>query len=126
MVTRWGSEAGKSRAGCLLMLLVLAVGAYFGVHYLEVWFRYYRIQDEVKTEAQYAATISDDVIRRRLVAGADTLGLPLGPNEWDIRRSVDPREIMIHAEYVDSVVLEIPGFRKVFYFHFTPGTRVPL
>lgn len=127
MVKRWGSEAGKARLGCLFVLLVLAFVAYHGVQYVEVQFRYYQIQDEVKTQATYATTLSNDEIRRRLVAKSDTLGLPLGHRQWDIRRStVFPMEIIISAEYDDSVVIELPGYLKVFRFHFTPGARVPL
>lgn len=127
MVKRWGSEAGKARLGCLLVLLVLAVAAYYGVQYFEVQFRYFQIQDEVKTAASYATTLSNDEIRRRLVAKSDSLGLPLGRRQWDIRRStVFPMEIVISAEYDDSVVIELPGYVRVFRFHFTPGTRAPL
>lgn len=127
MVKRRRSEAGKARLGCLLVLLVLAFAAYHGVQYFEVQFRYYQIQDEVKTEASYATTLSNDEIRRRLVAKSDSLGLPLGRRQWDIRRStVYPMEIVISAAYDDSVVIQLPGYVKVFRFHFTPGARAPL
>lgn len=114
-------EAGKVRAGCLVTLLVLAIGAYVGIKYFEVQFRYYRMQDEVKTQAAFAPVLSDDVIRRRLVAAADSLGLPLGPKRWSIRRSAAPRQIFISAQYQDSVVFALPGWRKVWRFRFTPG-----
>ena len=102
-------------------MLVLAIGAYVGIKYFEVQFRYYRIQDEVKTQAAYAPVLSDDVIRRRLVAAADSLGLPLGPKKGSIRRSGEPRQIVISAHYQDSVVFTLPGWRKVWRFRFTPG-----
>ena len=127
MVKRRRSEAGKARLGCLLVLLVLAFAAYYGVQYFEVRFRYYQIQNEVKTAASYAATLSNDEIRRRLVAKSDSLGLPLGRRQWDIRRStVYPMEIVISAAYDDSVVIQLPGYVKIFRFHFTPGARAPL
>ncbi|MBI1723151.1 MAG: hypothetical protein HYR48_04510 [Gemmatimonadetes bacterium] len=126
MVRRWGPETGKTRIGCLFSLFLFVSAIYYGIQYFEVYFRYYRMQDEVKTQAQFAPTLSDDVIRRRLVARADTLGLPLGTRQWDIRRSANPREILIHAEYDDSVAIELPGYTKVIRFHFTPGARVPL
>lgn len=126
MVGRWGPETGKTRIGCLFSLLLFVSAIYYGIQYIEVRFRYYRIQDEVKTQAQFAPTLNDDVIRRRLVARADSLGLPLGTRQWDIRRSANPSEILIHAEYDDSVVIELPGYTKVIRFRFTPGARVPL
>ena len=114
-------EAGKVRVGCVVTLLGLFLGAYVGIKYFEVQFRYYRIQDEVKTQAAFAPALSDDVIRNRLVAAADSLGLPLGPKRWNIRRSAAPRQIIIAAQYQDSVVFSLPGWRKVWRFRFTPG-----
>lgn len=118
--------AGKSRLGCLFSLLVFVAATYFGISVFEVYLRFYKIQDEVKQQGHFAPALTDDVIRRRLVARSDSLGLPLGLKAWDVRRSNDPREITIRAEYDDSVVIELPGFTKVFRFHFTPSTRVPL
>ncbi len=120
------SEAGKLKLGCLFSLLLVVAGVYYGIKFFEVRFRFYQMQDEVRTQATYAPTMSDDVIRRRLVATADTLGLPLGPRQWEIRRSREPREIRIHATYEDSVVIELPGFTKVWRFTFEPQARVPL
>lgn len=122
MVTRWDRrEAGKIRVGCLLTLLILAVGAYYSIKYFEIRFRFYQMQDEVSTQAHFAPVLSDDVIRRRLVAQADTLGLPLGPKKWSIRRSTEPRQIVISAQYEDSLIVALPGWRKVWRFQFHPG-----
>lgn len=118
-------EAGKMRLGCLFSVLLLVSGAYFGIEFFRMRFRYYRMQDEVVNQANYASAIDDISIRTRLVAKADTLGLPLGPRRWTIRRTRDParnqRMITITAAYEDSVVLDLPGIRKVWKFTFTPG-----
>lgn len=126
MVTGRGGEAGKARLGCLFFLLVLAAGIYYGFQYFEVRYRFYRMQDEVRNNATFAPTLPDEVIRRRLVARADTLGLPLGPKMWTIRRTREPREIFIYSAYDDSVVIELPGWTKVFRFRFEPQSRAPL
>ena len=126
MVSPRPGESGKSRLGCLFSVFVLAVAFIFGIRFFEVYFRYYRIQDQVRTQASFAPSLTDDVIRRRLVAASDSLGLPIGPRDWDIRRSLQPREMLIHAEYDDSVMIELPGFRKVFRFHFSQDAHVPL
>lgn len=120
------SEAGKSRLGCLFSLFLLVSGTYYGIQFFEVHFRYYRIRDQVKTQAGFAPSLTDDVIRRRLVHASDSLGLPLGPKQWEIRRTREPQEIRIEAQYDDSVVIALPGFTKVFRFHFTPSARVSL
>lgn len=114
------SEAGKIKLGCLFTIVLLVAGVYYGIEFLEVRLRYYKIQDYVKTQADFAPALDDVTIRRRLVAKSDSLGLPLGTREWTVRRSYTPRQIFITATYRDSVVLEFPGLRKVWHFTFTP------
>ncbi len=126
MVSRRLSESGKTRVGCLVFLLIVVGGLYFGVKFFEVKYRFYQMQDEVSNDATFAPTLDDAVIRRRLVAKADTLGLPLGPRMWTIRRTSQPREIFIYTAYEDSVVIALPGWTKIFYFHFEPQARAPL
>jgi len=113
-------ESGKIRLGCLLTLLLIAAGVYFGVDYFRVQMRYFKLSDTVKEKAAFAAVVDDQTIRRQLVATSDSMGIPLGPREWVIRRTYDPRYITIQAQYIDSFVINVPGVYKVFYFKFTP------
>jgi len=126
MVAVGGNRPGKARIGCLLVLLVLAVAIYEGIGAFDVYFRYYRLQDTVSGQANLAQVLSDDVILSRLVAYSDTLGLNLGPRAWRIQRTYQPRQITIEAEYRDSVVIALPGFRKVFPVVFKPSAKAPL
>lgn len=126
MVAVGGSRAGKVRLGCLFVLLVLAVALYEGIGAFKVYFRYYRLQDTVNGQAELAQVITDDVIVNRLAAYADSLGLNLGPQAWKIQRTYQPRQITIDAEYRDSVVIALPGFRKVFPVVFKPSAKAPL
>ena len=129
MVTQHRSdEAGKLRLGCLLVVVILAAALYFGVQFFQVRFRYYRMQDYVKEQATFAPVLDDNTIRTRLAALADTLGIPLNtPRSWDVRRMRDPsgRIIIIRGHYEDSVVIDLPGIRKVFYFKFDPNASEP-
>lgn len=120
MVTRRIAESGKVRMGCLLTLLLLAAGGYFGVDYFRLRLRYIKLQDEVKEKAAFAAVLDDQTIRRQLVAAADSAGVPIGPREWSIRRTMDPRFITIQAQYTDSFIVDLPGIYRVFRFKFTP------
>lgn len=122
MVKQRLGEAGKARIGCLFSLFIVAVCVYIGFGIFQVRWRYYQIQDEVKTQAGFASAIDNETIRRRLVARSDSLGLPLGPRAWTIRRTFNPRQITIQAEYQDSVVIEFAVIRKVLRFTFRPGT----
>lgn len=98
----------------------MATAIYFGVDYLRIQIRYAKLSDEVKEKAAFAAVIDDQTIRRQLVASSDSLGVPIGPREWVIRRTYDPRYITIQGQYIDSFVINVPGIYKVFYFKFTP------
>jgi hypothetical protein len=119
------AEAGKVRLGCVVTLLILAAGIYVGVQVGEVQWRWYQIKDAVKEQASFATALDDQTIRARLMVRSDQLGLPYTPRDWVIRRSRDlrtGRTITIEAPpYTDSVVVNLPGLRRVWYFTFTPS-----
>ncbi len=119
-----GGERGVGKAGCLIPL-VLAAGAAFVLRGAPgVYWRYYQLQDEVKSQASFGPGLTDQAIRERLVATADTLGIPLGPKEWDIQRAHG--ELAISAAYEDSVVVDVLVWRRVFHIHFTPHATAGL
>lgn len=126
MVAAPRREAGKMRLGCLAGILFLVAVVVVALRIIPVYWRAYQMQDEVKTQASFAPALTDKVILERLVAQADTLGLPLGPKAWYIHRTAEPREIEIRASYEDSVVFRIGSWRKVVRFHFTPSAKADL
>jgi len=67
---------GASSTGCLVSLLLFVAALYYGVNIGEVWFRYYRLVDEMKTQVRLAAALDDGTIRRRLQAAVQDIGLP--------------------------------------------------
>ncbi len=117
-------ESGKAHVGCLFMIFVVAVAVFVLRDVPGVYWRYYQMQDEVKAEASFAPGLTDKAILDRLVATADTLGLPLGPKDWTITRSGG--QIEIGASYEDSVALEALTWRHVLSFHFEPHARQEL
>ncbi len=126
MVAAPRREAGKMRAGCLAGVVAAVVVVYAAIKVVPVYWRAYQMQDEVKTQASFAPALTDKVILERLVAQADSLGLPLDAKAWYIHRSSQPREIVIRASYEDSVVFQIISWRKVVRFHFTPSAKADL
>lgn len=104
---------GASSLGCLVMLLILAALAYFAINVGEVYLRAYRFEDAMKAEAKFAGRRTDDQIKRRLRAFADSLGLPEGAHTVRVRRT--PSKVIIWAEYYDPV--ELPLFVKDLYFN---------
>jgi hypothetical protein len=111
---------GGSNLGCLLSLLLFVSALYYGVHIGEVYLRYYRLLDAMRFQASLAPSVTDDVIKRRLMATADSL---LGQTPtFGIKRVGNPARITIQAEYQDSV--DLPFFKHAFPLH--PRTEAPL
>ncbi|MFL5465202.1 MAG: hypothetical protein ACJ78R_05515 [Gemmatimonadaceae bacterium] len=109
------NRRGAGRLGCLIMLLILAVGAYFAVGFGEAYFRYYQFKDAMGQEARFASDKTDEQIITRLSALADTLQLPPGADSISIQRS--PTVITISSDY--DVVVRLP-FKKERVLHFHP------
>lgn len=104
---------GAGKLGCLLLTLILTVVGYFGANVGQVFWNYFQFKDRMKQEARFAAHRSDAVIRRRVAAFADSLGLPEGAKNVRVRRG--DRVIFIWAEYY--VHIELPGMVREFHFN---------
>ena len=96
MVARRGSAA----SGCLTILLLVALLAFVGMHVGGPYYRYYQFRDAAKQEAHFATMHTDDVIRKSLVAQADSLGLP--EEAYFIRIQRTQHTIHIKSSYGDS------------------------
>ena len=119
-----GSRRGASSSGCLFTLLIFVAVLYYGVNIGEVYFRYYRLLDEMQTETRLAAGLDDGTIRRRIQAAVEEIGLPdsAGGRQLQIRRTASPREIIIETRYSESVSLPFFNHR----FSFNPRASQPL
>ncbi|HYT63422.1 MAG TPA: hypothetical protein VEL50_05945, partial [Gemmatimonadales bacterium] len=104
-------------------LLIFVAALYYGVNIGEVYFRYYRLLDEMQTEAHLSAGLDDGTIRRRIQAAVEEIGLPdAAGQQLVIRRTASPREIVIETRY--SETLRLPLFNHTFSCH--PRTSQPL
>ena len=114
---------GASTTGCLLSLLVLVAVLYYGVNIGELYFRYYRLMDEMGSQARVAAALDNGTIQRRIVAAIQDIGLPDdATSNLQITRVASPRQITIESEYSESV--HLPLFDHTFRFH--PKVTEPL
>jgi hypothetical protein len=118
------SRRGASSSGCLFTLLIFVAALYYGVNIGEVYFRYYRLLDEMQSEARLSAGLDDGTIRRRIQTAVDEIGLPESAGDQNLRieRTASPREIVIQTQYSESVSL--PLFKHTFTFH--PRATQPL
>lgn len=111
------SRKGSGSLGCLGSILILVVVLYFAVLFGEPWMRYRQFQDQMKTSARFAVSIPDSVIRVRLVALADSLGLPARAKRVKINRNPMRQRITITSSYEEILKLPILGERV---WKFTP------
>lgn len=112
---------GLSSLGCLFPLLILAVAAYFAVDAFEAYFDYYRFKDAMGQEARFAGDQTDDHIKTRLAALADSLELPDGAEEIIVERT--PTLVTISSSYI--AVIRLP-FNKERVISFNPVVRSKL
>lgn len=122
MVTRTDRRRGGSTLGCLFSLLLFAAILYYGVNIGQVYWRYYQLRDEMRSNARLAPSLTDATIRRRLRTRAEQLHLPEDAQRFVIKRSGRPRTITITTEYSESV--DLPFFNHT--FNFTPRATEPL
>jgi hypothetical protein len=111
MVNAWPDRRrGTSTLGCLLTLAVFVAAAYYGVHIGGVYLRFYQLKDDMQQQARFASQFTDEAIRARLLAQADSL---LGQTpKLTIERGGRPYSITIQAEYTESV--DLPLFKHTF------------
>ena len=113
-------ERGATRTGCLFLVLVVVAVVYFGLPIGGMYIRYYRMENEMQTQARFAPSIDNGTIQRRLLETVDALGLPLeASRRLRIVRTSRPREIVISTTWEETIVLP-------FYTHvqtFAPEVR---
>jgi len=104
-------ERGVTRTGCLFAILLLMAVTYFGLPVAGMYVRYYRMKNEMQTQARFAPSIDDGTIRRRLLQTIDNLGLPVEARQLRIRRINRPREIIISTSWQETIIL--PFYTRV-------------
>ena len=103
---------GASTLGCLVSLLVFVAALYYGIHIGEVYWRYYQLLDEMKSNARVAPNLPDDVIQRRLQAKVQDVFDGEQQMKFRIVRGGRSPTIRIETQYRDSV--DLPLFKRGF------------
>lgn len=100
MVTRRGPvprRRGGSRLGCLVQIFLVGALIYFGIYAGQDMLEFYRFRDAMKQQARFASGRSDQQIKDRLKAFADSVGLPDGASSVTVIR--ENNRIRISSEY---------------------------
>ena len=105
------SRRGVSTLGCLFSLLIAAVVLYYALDIGRVYWKYYKLKDEMTTSARFAMNTTDDDIRRHLSGVARDLELPPEAQRFVIRRTQEPPLVTIRTEY--RVTLELPFHNRI-------------
>lgn len=105
-------RTGVTKLGCLFTLLILTAIVYFGLNAGEVYVRYLKYKDAMSQEIRFRGDLSDESIKGRLRAVADSLGLP--PEAGRVTVTRERRIVTIQAEYVEEI--ELPGYRREIVF----------
>ena len=106
---------GGGALGCLVPLLIVVIIGYFVAHASDAGLRYYRYRDAMQQEARFAhrPRRTDDRIKERLRAMADSLDLPSEARNVFVRRTEN--RIQISADYSETIDFLL--FSKRFDFH---------
>jgi len=107
------SRNGRSQLGCLAMFAFAGAVVYFAASLGGVLWDYYQYTDRMDQEVRFAASRSDAVIKRRVAAFADSLGLPEAARTVHVKRG--NKFIVIWAEYYHNI--EFPGFVREIRFN---------
>ncbi len=117
------TRRGGSTLGCLFTLVLLGTAAYIALLFARPWFANQQFQDDFQVAARFASTTTDSAIRVRLVARADSLGLPKEAKRISIRRFASEGVVRIATRYDVTVQVPIVGERVM---HFDLSVEEPL
>lgn len=115
-VSRAGRQAGVSRVGCLLSILVLILVGYAAVEFIGNEISYRGLAHQVQESARAAHETPDAGLAQQIREKAAELGLPASAGNATIRRLAGNR-ISITVQYPDTVTF----FGR---FHIVRGRRV--
>lgn len=107
-------SSGKGRVGCLFALLLVMVGVYYGIPIVKGYWNYYKLIEEMKTNARFGLTWSDEELLRRLRGAVVGLDLPEDAKRFTIRRSKSPPTVIIQSQYRQRI--ELPFHHRFITF----------
>lgn len=111
MVTSRRRRFGASRLGCLVQLLIVAALLYVGKMAGEDALMYYRLQDAMRNEANFATARTDGEILTRLKAFSDSVKVPAQAKDISVVR--DENGIRIWSDYDINIKLPMNHSRTI-------------
>jgi uncharacterized membrane protein len=113
-------ERGEGQLGCLVGLIVLALGVFIAWKMIPVKVKTAELRQLVTDEARSAGTRSDDKIRAAILAKARENNLPVTEDNIKISRAAS--QITVEVNYV--VPIEFPGY--TYQWHISHTVQNPI
>jgi hypothetical protein len=105
-MTRSRAQAGDGKLGCILWLVLLALGGLIGWKTIPVKIATSELYDFMVEQAKWAGSTPPETIEKRILAKAEELALPVDPKKVSAERYGD--NIRMRATF--TVPLEFPGY----------------
>ena len=106
-------DAGEGRIGCIFWSLLLIVVLVVAWKMVPVKMKSSELYDYMLDEANFASQRTAESIKKRVLAKANDLRLPVGPKELTVTK--ERERIRMHAKY--TVLVEFPlGFTYDWHF----------
>jgi len=100
-MSRIETQRGEGNLGCILWALVVIVVAHIAWMMVPVKIANAQLGDFMEDQAKFAERRSPDQIKKRILAKAGELNIPLNAKQLDVQRRRD--HIYMKAEYVQPV-----------------------
>ncbi len=113
-----GNESGVGMIKMLVMLSIVALVVYVGYKLLPMYIDFERMKDEMQIKASMAQVLKDEEILADLEKKAKELELPLGRENFILRRDDEHHRMMIKTMW--DVEVHFPFDVYVRNYHFEP------
>jgi hypothetical protein len=111
-MTRHRGQRGEGQLGCIVGLIILIAASYIAFKMVPVKVRAADLRQEIVDVARSAGVYKEPEIRKRIMAKAEELELPLDPDDLEVVRKSD--RVYIEANY--TVPVEFPGYTYQWHF----------
>lgn len=98
-------RSGNVKGALLLLLIVLAAVAYYGIEIGGVYWRRYKLEDTVVQDLTFAGQLTDEAIHQRVLDDVLAMDLPLTARNVQFVRSDGPRTLRVSISYVETANL---------------------
>lgn len=114
MVSRRRQERGDGNLGCIVWVLVLAIGVFIAFKMIPVKIKAAEFYDYMDEMAKYsAANATQEQVEKRLMDKARELDIPLEKRNLRVNLSQDH----IRVEATFTIPVEFPGYTYNWNFH---------